>query len=58
MKTNVAFCVHDSVILDFSDKDRHILVEVIEKLSKTKLGDFKINVRAGKDYGSMKELKV
>ena len=57
-KTHVAFSIHDSVILDFCDQDRDILMGLIKEFSKTELGDFKVNVSVGKDFGNMKALNI
>lgn len=56
-KSHVAFCVHDSVIIDFCDEDRDLLIKIMDLFSETKLGNFKVNVRAGRDYGNMGKLK-
>lgn len=57
-KTYVAFSIHDSVVLDFCDQDRDILVELIKEFSKTELGNFKANVSVGRDFGNMKTLNI
>ena len=57
-KTFVAFSIHDSVILDFSDEDREILLSIIEEFSNTELGRFKANISVGKDFGNMRNLMV
>tara|TARA_Y100000296_G_scaffold80029_1_gene104831 strand:- start:1815 stop:2279 length:465 start_codon:yes stop_codon:yes gene_type:complete len=56
--TNVAFSLHDSLILDFSTEDKDILRNLIDVFSDTDLGKFKINLKAGKNFGSMVELKT
>lgn len=56
-KSSVAFCVHDSLILDFSREDKDILSMLIEEFSKTGLGNFKTNVNIGKNYGSMRKIQ-
>ena len=57
-KTHVAFSIHDSIVLDLCNEDRDLLLEVIEEFSKTELGDFKVNVSVGKDFGNMKALNI
>ena len=54
----VSYCIHDSLVLDFCDKDRDLLVGIIDNLSKTGLGTFKVNVSAGKHFGNMKKLEL
>ena len=56
-KSFVAFCVHDSLVLDVSIEDKAMLNNLAEQFSKTKLGDFKTNISIGKNYGSMKRVK-
>ena len=57
-KSYVSYCIHDSLVLDFCDDDRDFLVEIIEKLSQTRLDTFKVNVSAGEDFGNMKKLEL
>ncbi len=56
-KTQIAFLLHDALVLDFSIEDMAILKEIISSFPKTSLGNFKTNVSAGPDLGSMMELK-
>ncbi len=57
-KSFVSFFIHDSLIIDFSDEDKELLAELKEIFSNTKLGKFKVNVSAGKNFGDMKWLKI
>ena len=57
-KSHIAFCIHDSLIIDLSDEDRGCLLEIIKEFSETELGIFKVNVQAGKNFGEMKEMKL
>ena len=57
-KSYVAYCIHDSLVLDFSNDDREILMEIVERFSKTEIGDFKVNLSAGKDFGNMSSLHI
>ena len=54
----VAFPVHDSIILDLSFEDRHLLPNIIKIFGDTELGEFIVNVRAGRDFGNLKKLKL
>ena len=58
LDTFVAFCIHDSVILDFKEKDKEKLKEIIKAFSSSKLGEFKVNVSAGKNFKEMKKLDL
>jgi len=57
-KTNIAFLIHDAVILDLAENDRYELPDILQAFSDTRLGKFKVNVMAGKSLGDMKGLKL
>ena len=54
----IAFCMHDSIVIDFSDLDRNLVSGIVEIFRRTIFGDFKVNITAGKNYGSMRKLNV
>ena len=55
-ETNIAFTVHDSVVLDFKASEFKSLLPIVEMFENTRFGNFKANVSAGKDYGNLKEI--
>jgi len=55
-KSQVAFLLHDALVIDFSMEDKEMLKEILETFSQTDLGRFKVNVRAGENLGELKEL--
>ena len=57
-KSKVAFIVHDEVVLDIHEEDKYLLPELKEVFQNNKLGSFRVNVKAGKSYGELKELKL
>ena len=57
-KTNIAFLLHDSVVLDFASDERHLIPEMIDLFSQNDLGKFKVNVAIGKNYGDMRGLAI
>ena len=57
-KSKVAFIVHDEVVLDIHEEDRYRIPELKEVFQNNKLGSFRVNVKAGKSYGDLKELKL
>ena len=57
-KSFVSFFIHDSLVIDFSDNDKETLMEIKEVFSDTKLGKFKVNVTAGRNFGDMRRLKI
>ena len=57
-KSYVAYCIHDSLILDFCNDDRNVLMEIVERFSESEIGKFKVNLNAGKDFGNMRSLQI
>ena len=57
-KTNIAFMIHDSIILDMSAEDEYILNDILETFATTDMGEFETNVKAGKNFGDMKRLWI
>jgi len=57
-KTNVAFTIHDSLVLDFHLSDKRMVEELLKEFSNTELGKFKVNVSGGKNFGEMKEMNL
>jgi hypothetical protein len=57
-ESRIAFCMHDSLIIDYSEKDSDILIKLKKTFSDTSLGNFMVNVLVGKDYGEMKKLST
>ena len=57
-QSHIAFSVHDSLVLDIKHDERKYLKEIVEIFGNTELGAFKVNVKAGKDYGNMQGGKV
>ena len=55
-KSYIAFCVHDSFVVDFAEEDIGILREIKKIFKSTDLGEFKVNIVAGKNYGDMHKL--
>lgn len=54
-KSFVSHIVHDEVVVDFSDDERDLLVDV-KSIFET--DDFSANMRAGKNYLDLEELKL
>ena len=54
----IAFTIHDSIVLDIVDKERYILPEIKKIFSDTALGEFMVNVKAGKDFAGLKDLRI
>ena len=57
-KSYVAFSLHDSLIIDFSDEDQQMINEIKEVFANTSLGKFKVSANAGKNFGEMRKLNI
>ena len=56
-RSNVAFVIHDSVVIDLHKDDRFLIPQLVEMFEDTKLGKFKVNCSIGKNLGDMREFK-
>ena len=56
-KSNVYFCIHDSLVLDYSTEDQAIVEQVVHEFSNTKFGFFNTNLSMGTNFGKMRKLK-
>ena len=56
-KSFISFTLHDSIIIDCDDNERAVIGELIDIFSETPFGAFKVNVSAGKSYGTMRRLR-
>ena len=57
-RTRVAFTLHDSIILDIPNDERKLIPELINIFADTELGNFRVNVSAGKNFGDLKRLNL
>ena len=55
-KSYISFCIHDSMVLDLHSDDKHLLPQILKAFSHTELGDYRVNVSVGKDFGNMEKL--
>ena len=55
-KSHITAVIHDSVLIDYNEEDRDLLKNLVETYGNTSLGEFKVNIAAGVNYGEMKEL--
>jgi len=55
-KSFVSFCIHDSLVLDFSIEDKPMIEGLISSFSQTRFGKMRTNLSIGKDFGSMKKI--
>ena len=57
-KTEIAFTMHDSIVLDMHHDDEAMIEEVFNLFQNTQFGVFKANAHAGRNYGDLKELWI
>ena len=57
-KSTVAFIVHDEIVLDIHEDDKHMIPQLKETFQNNKMGNFLANVKAGKSYGELKRLEI
>ena len=57
-KSRIAFCLHDSLIIDLHEDDEAFVNEIKELFAETELGKFKVNTYGGTNFGEMKRMNV
>lgn len=56
--SNIAFLIHDAVVLDMKKEDENLIKPLIALMSSTNFGTFKVNIKRGKTLGSMKDMHI
>jgi hypothetical protein len=57
MKSFIAFSIHDSLVVDLDEAERHVLPELVDIFQSTDLGNFKANVSVGKNFAEMRKIQ-
>jgi DNA polymerase I-like protein with 3'-5' exonuclease and polymerase domains len=57
-KSSVSHIVHDELVIDLADEDRPLIPEIKKVFSENKLAAFMVNLKAGKNYYDLEELKI
>lgn len=52
----IAFTIHDNIVIDLTDEEKHLLPQIVEAFSDTEFGKFLVNVKAGSSFGNMKNI--
>jgi len=55
--SEVAFCIHDSLVIDMSKADKPLLEKIISMFKATPFGEFRTNVSIGKNFGTMRQVE-
>jgi hypothetical protein len=53
----IAFSLHDSLVIDICERDKHLLPQITEVFGETLFGKYLVNMSVGKNYGNMRKLK-
>lgn len=54
--SNIAFCIHDSLVIDICKEEKAIIKPMLKLFADTQYGDFKYNLNMGKNFGSMRKV--
>tara|TARA_Y100000296_G_C5167390_1_gene255432 strand:- start:97 stop:1287 length:1191 start_codon:yes stop_codon:yes gene_type:complete len=57
-KSFISFMIHDSMVLDMSVEDKKHIEEIVGIFQQTEFGNFKTNVKLGKNFGTMNEVNL
>ena len=55
-KSYIAFTLHDSLVIDYSEDDGDVVESVVDAFKNTDLGQFVINISSGRNFGDMRKL--
>ena len=47
--------IHDSVVVDLKEEDRHLIPKIQRLMGSTKFGNFSINTSVGKSLGRLRK---
>ena len=56
--SKIVFLIHDSFVLDIPAESRDNIPEIKNIFASNRFGKYRVGVRVGKDFGSMKEIEV
>ena len=57
-ETFLKFILHDSIIIDLKDSEKDLLIELSRAFSDTRFGKFLTNLKVGKNFGNMREIRL
>ena len=58
-ESQIAFCLHDSLVIDLAEEDEiRWHSDIKEVFANTVLGNFKVNAFGGKNFGDMKRMNI
>ena len=53
-KSQLYFCVHDSIVLDMFEDETFLIEQIVNILEDTRFGKFKVQAKTGQNYGELK----
>lgn len=56
--SKIVFLIHDSFVLDIPAESRYNIPEIKNIFASNRFGKYRVGVKVGKDFGSMKEIEV
>jgi len=56
--SKIVFLIHDSFVLDIPAEERYNIPEIKNIFASNRFGKYMVGVRAGKDFGRMREIRV
>ena len=57
-KSHISHIVHDEVVVDLHNDDKPMIPDIKSAFSNNRLGEFMVNLNAGKDYYNLEELNL
>lgn len=57
-KSFISHIVHDEIVIDLNDEEKHLVPEIKETFANNRLGQYLVNLSAGPNYLDLNELKL
>ena len=57
-KSYISFLLHDNIVIDFNKEDKDLVKVIYDVFRKTRLGDFVVSIKMGKNYKDMKKIQL
>jgi hypothetical protein len=57
-KSFIAFIVHDEIVVDLADEERHLIPDIKELFAKNTMDTFLVNLKCGKTFYDLKDLNL
>jgi hypothetical protein len=57
-KSHISHIVHDEIVIDLHNDDKPMIQDIKDTFSNNRLGSFMVNLKAGKNYYDLEDLKL